>query len=252
MTTLISDALIAAIIAPFIGSFLSVLVLRLPKGEDVIVTRSRCRSCGHILRAWELIPIVSWIVQAGKCRACGSAVSPVYPGMEIAAIVVALWAVATVDADVRWITVALGWVLLALAVMDARDFFLADELTIPLVPLGLAVCWLLSPEQLYFHIAGAVLGLASMIALAWGYKTVRGRDGLGLGDAKLFAAAGAWTGLEGLGTVLLYAVLVNLLMLTVARPTAGDMGATTPIPLGTGLAAGIWLTWLYGPFVLAF
>ncbi|MDZ4740779.1 MAG: prepilin peptidase [Alphaproteobacteria bacterium] len=252
MTTLISDALIAVIIAPFIGSFVSVLVVRLPKGEDVIVTRSHCRNCGHILGPWELIPIVSWIVQAGKCRACGSAVSPVYPGMEIAAIVVALWAVATVDADVRWITVALGWVLLALAVMDARDFFLADELTIPLVPLGLAVCWLLSPEQLYFHIAGAVLGLASMIALAWGYKTVRGGDGLGLGDAKLFAAAGAWTGLEGLGTVLLYAVLVNLLMLAVARPTAGDMGATTPIPLGTGLAAGIWLTWLYGPFVLAF
>ena len=252
MTSLISEAIIAAIIAPFIGSFLSVLVLRLPKGEGVVVTRSHCSKCGHNLGVAELIPIVSWLVQAGKCRSCGSAVSPLYLGMEVAAIIVAVWAVLTVDADARWITVALGWALLALAVMDAREFFLADELTLPLVPLGLAVCWLLSPEQLYLHVAGAVLGLASMIALAWVYKTVRGRDGLGLGDAKLFAAAGAWTGLEGLGTVLLYGVLVNLVMLAISRSADGDLGAATPVPLGTGLAAGIWLTWLYGPFVLAF
>ncbi len=251
MSALTSDALIAVIVAPFIGSFLSVLVVRLPKGEEVIVARSHCRTCGHSLGIWELLPIVSWVVQRGKCRSCGTALSALYPGMEIASMAIAVWAILTVDADVRWVSLGLGWALLALAVMDARDLFLADELTLPLVPLGLLVCWLLSPSALYLHFAGAILGFGAMAGLARAYKAIKGREGLGFGDAKLFAAAGAWTGLEGLGTVLLYGVLVNLVILAASRFAGSSFSATTPVPLGTGLAAGLWLTWLYGPLVLA-
>jgi leader peptidase (prepilin peptidase) / N-methyltransferase len=251
MTPDFYNAAVAIIVAPFIGSFLGVLVVRLPKGEEVIVSRSHCRGCGRTLGFWELIPIVSWLFQRGKCRNCGGAISALYPGVEVAAIAIAGWAIMAVDAQVLWITLALGWALLALAVMDAQDLFLADELTLPLIPLGLAVCWFLTPSAVILHLAGAILGFTSMVALAWAYKYARGREGLGFGDAKLYAAAGAWIGIEGLGTVLLYAVLVNLVILAISRSAGKAMDATTPIPLGTGLAAGFWLTWLYGPFVLA-
>lgn len=251
MNSQAADAIIAALLAPFIGSFLAVLVVRLPLGEGVVLGRSRCRSCAKTLRPVELIPIVSWLIQKGRCASCNAWLGTIYPAMELAAIVMAVWAVLVVPPEVRWITVILGWVLLALAVMDARDFFLADGLTLPLLPVGLAVCWWVSPDAIWLHIFGALAGFTIMVALASAYKMARGRDGLGLGDAKLMASAGAWVGLEGLGSVLLYAVCVNVIILLAARRLGAPMEAVTKVPLGTGLAAGFWLTWVYGPLLIA-
>ena len=245
------DAWIIVGLAPFIGSFLSLLVVRLPRNEGVVFGRSHCRSCDKTLVAHELIPVLSWLLQGGKCRTCHQAISPVYPLMELAATIVALWTVMTVDADVRVVSVILGWALLTLAIMDARDFFLADELTLPLIPLGIAVCYWIAPQDLIEHLAGAAMGFVLIVSLAWAYKKARGRDGLGFGDAKLMAAAGAWVGTAGIGTVLLYAVCVNVFMLMFATNAGKQIEATTKVPLGTGLAAGMWLTWLYGPIVLA-
>ncbi len=250
MSSQVADAIIAAALAPFIGSFLAVLVVRLPLGEGVVYARSHCRTCARTLRPRELIPIVSWLVQKGRCSSCKAPISPVYPAIELAAGLVAVWAVFAVEPELRWITVVLGWVLLALAVMDARDFFLADGLTLPLLPAGLAVCWWMSPGEIWLHVAGALAGFTLLVALAQAYKMARGRDGLGFGDAKLMAAAGAWVGLEGLGSVLLYAVCVNVIMLLAAGLSGTRLGSETRVPLGTGLAAGFWLTWVYAPLVL--
>lgn len=244
------DWLVPVIAAPFIGSFLSVLVVRLPTGEDVVSSRSRCRSCGATLSARELLPLVSWLVQRGKCRACGADIEPLYPAMEIGALVFALWAAFVVDGPLVLVTAAFGWALLALAAMDLRDFILSDALTLPLIVAGLVVAWWIDPAALAWHVVGAALGFALMVGAAWGYRVLRGREGLGFGDAKLMAAAGAWTGLEGVGTVLLYGAVLGLILVAVLRLSGRAVAAETPIPFGAGLAAGLWLTWLYGPLLL--
>jgi len=252
MTGFLSFEMFLLLVAsPFIGSFLSVLVLRLPAGEDVIVSRSRCRSCQHPLGAADLIPLVSWAISLGRCRHCGARVDALYPLLEIASVFVVLWAALVVNADALVVTVIFGWALLALAVMDLRSMFLADALTLPLIPAGLAVCLWLEPDAIWTHMAGAAAGAALLAALSWIYFRLRGREGLGLGDVKLMAAAGAWVGVGGLGTVILWAVMVNALMLAPDALRGRPMSATTQVPLGTGLAMGLWLTWLYGPVSIA-
>ena len=242
---------IALIAAPFVGSFLSVLAVRLPRGEDVVISRSKCRSCGKALSPLELIPIASWVAQGGKCRACGAQIGWLYPGMEVGAGVVVVWAATAGMSDVMfWATVGLGWVLLTLAVMDLRDFILADVLTLPLVVAGLGLMAWQVPEVALWHALGAAGGLALMVGVGFAYTALRGREGLGLGDAKLMAAAGAWTGLEGVGTVLLYGAVLSLGLVAAMRLSGRTFEADTPIPFGAGLAAGFWLTWLYGPLLV--
>ena len=244
------DWLYPLVAAPFVGSFLSVLVVRLPEREDIVVSRSRCRSCGKALSPLELVPIVSWVVQGGRCRSCGAKVSFLYPGLELAAMGVVLWAMTVVRGELLWMTSVLGWALLALLVMDWRRFILADALTLPLIPAGLAVAWRIDPDSVVWHVAGAAAGLAFMVGVAWTYRAIRGRDGLGFGDAKLMAGAGAWVGLEGLTTVLLYGPLLSLALVAGGQLAGRRVTRETPIPFGVGLAAGFWLTWLYGPLLV--
>jgi leader peptidase (prepilin peptidase) / N-methyltransferase len=245
------DLILLLVAAPFIGSFLSVLVVRLPAGEDVVFKGSHCRSCQHPLGLPDLLPLVSWAITRGRCRHCGAAVDALYPLMELASVLVVVWAALVVGSQALIVTVLFGWVLLALAVMDMRSMILADVLTLPLVPAGLAVCLWLEPDAIWAHVAGAVAGATVFLALSWAYFRLRGREGLGLGDVKLMAAAGAWVAVDGLGTVILWAVMVNALMLAPEALRGRPMSATTQVPLGTGLATGLWLTWLYGPVSIA-
>ena len=241
------EAVFLLLAAPFVGSFLCVLVLRLPLGEDVVWGRSRCPSCKHDLAARDLIPLVSWVMARGRCRYCGTRLGYLYPVMELAALGVVLWTVAVVDEGVVAVTVLLGWALLSLAAMDLRSFFLSDAVTLPLIPAGLAVCYWLEPQAVWQHALAALAAAAILACLAFAYRRLRERDGLGYGDVKLFAAAGAWTGAMGLGTVLLWAVVVNVALLLAGRLAGQQVSAETKVPVGTGLAAGLWLTWLYGP-----
>lgn len=251
MASVSVDWWVLLIVAPFVGSFLSVLVVRLPRGEDVVVSRSQCRSCGKRLSPLELLPIVSWLMQGGKCRQCGAKIGWLYPALEIGSAAVVLWA-ASIGME-GWILVAtcvLGWALLALAAMDLRDFILADVLTLPLIGVGLAVVGLSNADAVAWHAAAAVAGFALMVGIGAAYKQLRGREGLGFGDAKLMAAAGAWTGLAGLGTVLLYGSLLTLALAGILRRAGREIDGQTPLPFGAGLATGLWLTWLYGPLLL--
>jgi leader peptidase (prepilin peptidase)/N-methyltransferase len=180
------------IFATFLGSFLGTLILRLPEGRPLFLDRSHCEACGQTLGVRDLVPLFSWLLLKGRCRLCGAKLGAFYPLIELAAVGVALWALLTLPAPLVWPTAALGWVLLALAVIDARHFLLPDVLTLPLIPAGLAVAWWLDPGQLLHHALGAALGFVGFAGLAWVYRKLRGREGLGLGDAKLLAAAGAW------------------------------------------------------------
>ncbi|HZT20191.1 MAG TPA: prepilin peptidase [Dongiaceae bacterium] len=236
------------LLAPFIGSFLGVLIRRWPKGEPVVHGRSRCEWCGTALRPAELLPLVSWALARGRCRHCGHRLGWFYPGVELAALAVAAVAIA-VDGPVwAWLDCLLGWPLLALGWIDLRCWLLPDLLTLPLLALGLAAAALLDPEELGDRAAAAALGYAALRAVAWTYRRLRGREGLGEGDAKLLAAAGAWLGMAALPQVVLAAAATALVAAAGLRLAGARLHAHTALPFGPFLALAAWTVWLFGPF----
>ena len=186
------------ILAPFVGSFLGVLIRSLPEGRPVALRRSACEACGQALGPIELLPIVSFVVLRGRCRHCGAPIARMHLAVELAALGVAAWAASVLaDAPTLWAGCVLGWTLLALGWIDWTHMVLPDALTLPLVLAGLGVTWRLEPEALTDHAAAAIAGYVAFRLLELGYRRLRGRDGLGQGDAKLAAACGAWVGTRG-------------------------------------------------------
>ena len=245
-----SDAALIAI-APLAGSFLGVLVDRLPRGEGFVRGRSRCRSCDTTLTAADLVPLVSWALSRGKCRHCGAPIGAFFPAIEIAAIALALWAMLIVPGVLAWPTAILGWSLLALAVIDWRHLILPDELTLPLLPLGLGTAAWLSGDRLMDSGIGAAAGGAVLALVMVTFRRLAGREGLGLGDVKLFAGAGAWVGWQGLPSVLLLGAGTGLIVSLLRSWTSPSTAIRSPIAFGPFLALGLWLTWLYGPIELS-
>lgn len=246
--------------APFVGSFLGVLIARLPVGGRVVFARSVCQTCDHPLGPADLVPVFSWLASRGRCRHCGAAIGAVTIGVELAALALAVWAATVVSGWLLWASCALGWTLLALSVIDWRHQTLPDQLTLPLLACGLAVAFALHADSLANHAAGAAAGFAAFALIGWTYHRLRGREGLGLGDAKLLAAAGAWVSWTGLPGVVLTAA-VTALAVAFARALAGRalagralagraLRADTRLALGPYLALGTWLVWLYGPITI--
>ena len=235
------------IAAPFIGSFLGTLVLRLPTGQAVIAARSACAQCGHRLGVMELLPLLSYALQRGRCRHCAAPLPLFYPAIELAALGVVLWAMTETSGPVLLLTCLLGWVLLPLALIDRRHFLLPDALTLPLLALGLLGTVWLDPLSLPDHALGAAVGYTIFAAISLGYRRLRGRDGLGWGDVKLLAACGAWLGWAGLPSVVLMASILGLLEALLPRLRGTGPPAEERIAFGTWLCAGLWLGWLYGP-----
>jgi leader peptidase (prepilin peptidase)/N-methyltransferase len=233
--------------APFIGSFLGVLIIRLPSRAPVALARSACAHCGTRLGALDLVPLVSCAAFRGRCRYCRAPIGLFYPAVELAATAVALWAV-LVDPDTGrvWANCGLGWTLLALAWIDWIDFLLPDVLTLPLILAGLASTLTFDPEALTDHCLAVILAYLSFRGLAAVYRRLRGRDGLGGGDAKLIASAGAWCGLAALPLVVLGSALLGLLAALGLALTGRSMTSTTRIPFGPCIALAFWLVRMHG------
>jgi leader peptidase (prepilin peptidase)/N-methyltransferase len=243
----------AVLIAPIIGSFLGVLIRRLPAGAPMAFARSRCESCGRALTPRELVPIWSYLWQRGRCRTCQEPIAPFHLTIELAAIAVAIWA-ALLGPDTPaelWADCLLGWTLLALAWIDWQHMRLPDVLTLPLLLAGLAATGLVEPDALTDHALGAALGWAGLRGLGAAYRGLRGYSGLGAGDAKLLAAGGAWLGWQALPIVLLLAALGGLSYAIVLRLRGDRLGWTSRLAFGPWLALGIWLVRLYGTDWLA-
>jgi leader peptidase (prepilin peptidase) / N-methyltransferase len=236
--------------APFIGSFLGVLIRRLPEGRPIVWARSACESCGAALRAGELVPLVSWAVGRGRCRSCGRPIGWFYPGVELAALAVGLIALAVDEVEAAWLDCLLGWWLLALAWIDARRWILPDALTLPLIVAGLLAALVFDPETLAARALGAAAGYLVLRLVAWAYLRLRGREGLGQGDAKLFAAAGAWLGILALPQVILVAAVTALAAAAAQRLSGMQVRAQSALPFGPFLALAIWVLWLFGPLPL--
>jgi leader peptidase (prepilin peptidase) / N-methyltransferase len=243
----LNSGLLLMLSAPFIGSFVGVVADRWPKDEPFVLGRSRCPHCKHVLGARDLIPLVSWFAARARCRYCGQRLSIWYPTSEVSALIIASWSILAVPPGLAWISSLFGWTLLVLAVIDMRWLWLPHALTGPLAIAGLLITGLCNRSVPFDQLIGAILGYIAMTVVALLYRRYRGREGLGAGDANLFGALGAWVGWQGLPTVLLYAGISGLLILTMQSRAGRTVKWTTRIPFGPHLCLGGWLVWLYGP-----
>jgi leader peptidase (prepilin peptidase)/N-methyltransferase len=242
---LLDSWFLPVLVSPIIGSFLAVLVRRLPYQQKIAWDRSRCESCHHLLQPLDLVPIISFAVLRGRCRHCGSGIPWSHLGLELAAVAVAVWAASLDDGARLWADCVLGWVLLTLAWIDAEHMLLPNLLTWPLVGLGLACAAIATPETMLDDIIGAVVGYLLFRGISWLYRRLRGHDGLGEGDASLLAAAGAWVGWQQLGAVVLLAALSGIGLALIQSVRGHVLRADMPIPFGPCLALGTWIVFLY-------
>ena len=233
-------------IAPFIGSFMGVLIARLPEGRPIVWARSICERCGERLGPRDLIPLLSYTLTVGRCRHCRTPIGLFPLAVELAALGVAVWAVLVVsDAEIWW-TCAFGWALLTLTWIDVRAMILPDVLTLPLALGGLIATAALEPNALSDHVMAAVLGYGGLAGFAWIYRQLRHRDGLGGGDAKLLGAIGAWSGLASLPLTVFLAACIGLMIAGGTALAGRRMTATTALPFGPCLALAAWLFRLHG------
>ncbi|WP_141455699.1 A24 family peptidase [Pseudoxanthomonas sp. z9] len=260
---------VAAGLGLLVGSFLNVVILRLPRKLDwqwrrdareileepeiydppppgIVVESSHCPHCKHKLAWFENIPLVSWLALRGKCRHCKTPISVQYPLVEL---LTALLVVASV-----W-RFGFGWqgfgasllscFLVALSGIDLRTRLLPDQLTLPLMWLGLIA----SLENLYMvpkaAVLGAIAGYVSLWSVWWLFKQLTGKEGMGHGDFKLLAAIGAWVGLKGVLPTILLSSLVGAIIGSVWLAAKGRDRAT-PIPFGPYLAVAGWVVFFWG------
>jgi len=235
----------AMLAAPFAGSLLGVLVRRLPRGEKVGLARSACETCKTPLGARDLVPLLSYVFLRGRCAYCAAPIGRFHPAMELGALAVPIWGMTVTQGASLGATCLLGWMLLALAVCDAQTFQLPDALTLPLLLFGLATTYGLEPQALTDHALATAIGYVAFRGIAGLYRRLRGRDGLGQGDAKLLAAGGAWLGLAAFPNVVLIAAISGLLLAALMALRGDRLNAQMRLPFGPALALAIWLVWLY-------
>lgn len=265
---------LAFIVGLLVGSFLNVVAIRLPRrmmfewrqqcGElleqpelaleappDLVRTPSHCPHCGHRIRWYENIPVVSWLVLRGRCSACKAPISLQYPAVELLTALLSLAVIALRGpTDEAVCLLAVTWTLIALAVIDIREQLLPDSLTMPLLWAGLLA-----------NAAG--IGLADLQSAVWGaaggylflwfvyhaFKLATGKEGMGFGDFKLLAAIGAWVGWQLLPLVLVLASAVGAVF-GIAVVVLRGRDRSLPIPFGPYLAAAGWLAMVQGEEML--
>ncbi len=239
-------AVLLVLISPAVGSFLGVLADRLVRGEDVVAARSACRDCKRVLGWRELVPVLSYLAQRGRCAGCGAAIPVVLPLVEGGAVICAVAVVFWAQSDVQMVLGAVYlWLLLALLATDAQHFRLPDVLTGLVFLVGMALAWEDPARGLLDGVIGAALASAAFWAIRRGYFLVRRREGLGLGDVKLMAGIGAGVGAMQVPLVVLIAAVGALVWAGVrAGVTGQSLNGQVAAPFGAFLCLGAGVVWL--------
>lgn len=251
-----------------VGSFLNVVILRLPrmlenewKAEarelldlppvesprlSLMRPASCCPGCGTAIRSWQNIPVVSWLALRGRCAKCRTGISVQYPLVELAsgvASAVCVWRFGWSPQLAA--ALVLTWALIALTVIDLREMILPDDLTAPLVWIGLGMSTLPVFVGMPESIWGAIAGYLSLWSIYWLFKLVTGREGMGYGDFKLMAALGAWFGWAALPLMLLLSSAVGA-VIGIGLIVFKGLDKTQPIPFGPYIAGAGWLMLIWG------
>ncbi|WP_312168929.1 prepilin peptidase [Stutzerimonas kunmingensis] len=262
----------AALLGLLIGSFLNVLIYRLPimmqrewraqaleylecppepvrERFNLLLPSSRCPHCDHQIRSWENIPLVSWLALRGKCSSCRAPISSRYPLVELACGLLSgyvAW-----HFGLTWQAGAmlfLTWGLVAMSMIDIDHQLLPDSLVLPLLWLGLILNSFGLFVSLESALWGAVAGYLSLWSVYWLFKLVTGKEGMGYGDFKLLAMLGAWGGWQVLPlTILLSSVVGAVLGTILLRVQRAE--SSTPIPFGPYLAIAGWIALLWGDWI---
>jgi leader peptidase (prepilin peptidase)/N-methyltransferase len=257
-----SLVLIAALFGACVGSFLNVVVWRLPRQESLLFPGSHCPRCGSALRWFENVPVLSWLLQAGRCRHCRGSIAGRYPLVEL--LTAGLWVAnclatpSAMGSDPHPLLLLLaGWLLLSwlipLTLIDLDQLWLPEPLCRVGLLLGLGCTAVLGLDQgfdsgrllLFHHLLAAAAGLLGFEAVSALAERLIGRPALGLGDAKLAALLGAWLGLTGLGLTVALAVFAGALLGLLGRIT-GRLARHQPFPFGPFLTAAGSAVWLLG------
>ncbi len=252
-----------------VGSFLNVVILRLPRrlewqwkrdsremlGEPelydppppgIVVERSHCPRCKHALSWYENIPVFSWLALRGRCRHCHAPISAQYPLVELLTMLLVLCCVWQFGFGWKGFgAIVFSCFLVALSGIDLRTQLLPDQLTLPLMWLGLIA----SIDPLYVNakqaLVGAIIGYLSLWSVWWVFKQLTGKEGMGHGDFKLLAALGAWFGLKGILPTILLSSVVGAIIGSIWLAAKGRDRAT-PIPFGPYLAIAGWIVFFWG------
>lgn len=268
------------IVSLMVGSFLNVVIYRLPvmmerawKTEiaeytasqnqaaptdnldkdpafNLVKPDSTCPKCQHKIRAWENIPLISWLLLRGKCSQCKNAIPIRYPMVELTTGILSSWVAWHFGFGIAgFAAVVATWLLIAMTFIDLDSMLLPDQLTLSLLWLGL----LLSIKSPFVSsqdaLIGAAVGYLSLWSLFWAFKLITGKEGMGYGDFKLLAAIGAWVGWQHLPVVILLSSFVGAIV-GVTLLTIQGKDKNQPIPFGPYLAAAGWLTLLYGDWIV--
>jgi leader peptidase (prepilin peptidase)/N-methyltransferase len=263
-------AAVGGVLGLLVGSFLNVVVFRLPKilerqwatecaemaGKEpareptfnLVVPRSRCPKCGHQIRWYENMPVLSFFLLRGKCSACGVPIGFRYPAVELitgAAFFWCLWRWGATPTAAAWC--GFSAMVLALALIDWDTTLLPDDMTLPLLWAGLiasALQWTTVP--LVASVWGAVAGYLSLWLIYWVFKLVTGKEGMGFGDFKLFAALGAWFGWQALVPIVLMASVIGALV-GIAMKFSSGLREGGYVPFGPFLAGAGLTAMVFGP-----
>lgn len=264
------DAVLAGVFGLLVGSFLNVVIYRLPRmlerqwaaecaelaGKeampaepfDLMRPRSRCRQCGHVIRWWENVPVLSYLALRGKCSACKAPISARYPLVELATGAVfafAGWRWGLSSPGLAWCGFSAA--LLALALIDWDTTLLPDDITLPLLWAGLiaaALRW--TDVPLHHAVWGAVAGYLSLWMVYQGFKLLTGKEGMGYGDFKLFAALGAWFGWQALVPIILMASVIGAVV-GIAMKFGSGLREGGYVPFGPFLAGAGLTAMIFGP-----
>ena len=267
------ESTVAAVLGLLIGSFLNVVIYRLPKmlekqwaaecaemaGKppdtaapfNLMVPRSRCPHCGHAIHWYENVPVFSYLLLRGRCSACKARISVRYPLVELATsglFLFSVWQWGATATGAIWCVFAAT--VLALALIDWDTTLLPDDLTLPLVWLGLvaaALQW--TPVGLQASLWGAVAGYLSLWSVYWLFKLVTGKEGMGYGDFKLFAALGAWFGWQALIPMILLASIIGAIV-GIAMKFSTGLREGGYVPFGPFLAGAGLTALILGPNAL--
>jgi leader peptidase (prepilin peptidase)/N-methyltransferase len=227
-----------------VGSFVAALVVRWTDDRSVMRGRSACDACERVLRPIELVPLLSALALRGRCRGCDAAIDPVHWRIEATALAIGGAAGWVAAGPVALAGAAFGWLLLALGALDWRAFWLPDRLTGLLAVGGVLTGVIGWSPPLADRLIGGVGGFVLLWGIAAGYRAMRGREGMGGGDPKLFGAIGLWLGWRMLPAVMLTAGLIGLGVVLFRQVTGRAMTATDMLPLGTLLALAAYPAWL--------
>lgn len=251
-----------------VGSFLNVVIYRLPlmlekqwqtdckillEGEqelnsstqeasfNLLTPNSHCPGCDRPIKPWENIPLLSYLILAGKCAGCGSKISIRYPAIEV------ISAVLTVLAGVYFgvslatgLVLLLTWSLICLTMIDFDHQLLPDDITLPLIWLGLLANSFGVFTSLQSAVYGAIAGYLALWIVYWAFKLLTGKEGMGYGDFKLLSALGAWLGWQALPTIILLSSLVGT-VIGIFVLVVKNKGKSVPIPFGPYLAIAGWI-----------